>query len=130
MFLLKVYAFNSYLRINLSYHKTLPTSKSITDIQYSSSINGISFGIKVHVISDNSGYYIIGLSINPIIWKYIFSSGSSQCQTVSLITTFAYAQLMLSDSQFFFIGVEGGALPPLHLVKITFGGSSTNWANR
>ena len=81
-------------------------------------------------MSDSSGYYFIGKDSSTSVatlCKYIFSPSSAQCQPVTGINT-GYGHLMLSDTQFFLLGVD--SLYQLQMYKITFGSTSVNWANK
>ena len=66
--------------------------------------------------------------VKHCIWKYLFSlSGSYRWQDTSYLGSFALGQIMISDSQLFFIAQ--GFLPDLYFVKITFENTSVDWAN-
>ena len=81
-------------------------------------------------MSDSSGYYFIGKDSSTTaatLCKYIFSPSSAQCQPVTGINT-GYGHLMLSDTQFFLLGVDNSY--QLQMYKITFGSTSVNWANK
>ena len=101
--------------------------------KFSSAIDGRSHWIKTHVLSDNSGYYIIGRNSGTniaTICKFTFSSpSSSQWQQIGTISNYEPGQLMLSDTKFFFFGVDSSSPYSLHLWTANFGGTSVNWAN-
>ena len=82
-------------------------------------------------MTDLSGYYVIWPDISNIakICKYIFSSLSAQCQSISSINT-GYGYLMISNSQFFILGVALTSPYSLQMYKITFSLTSVSWANQ
>ena len=88
--------------------------------------------IKIHLLSDNSGYFILSSKYSTselIIWKHVFSNPTdSQCQNMSPIPNYPYGQLMLNDSQFFFIGVDSSS-KNAHFFKITYSQQTTDWVN-
>ena len=98
---------------------------------YSTGINGQNQDIKTWQLTDLSGYFVIGRDSSNIakICKYIFLSSSAQCQTISNINT-GYGHLMISNSQFFVIGVALSSPYNLRMYKITFSLTSVNWANQ
>ena len=81
-------------------------------------------------MDDNSGYFIIGYDASNVasICKYIFSSSSSQCQSITNIKT-GYAQLMISSTQFFVLGTSTST-SDLYMYKLTFSVTTVNWANK
>ena len=108
----------------------LRLNNSIT-LTFSSFLNGLSHGIKIHLLSDGSGYYVTGRdgSNRANIWKYLFSSPSSSgCQQISNFLYFAYGQLKISDSSMFVLGVQPSSPYQLHLYKHTFGSTSPDWS--
>ena len=86
--------------------------------------------IKIHLLSDNSGYFILSskyptLQLN--IWKYIFSNPTNaQCQNIPSILDYPQGQLMLDDNQFFFIGVDSSSKKS-HFFKISYSQQTTDW---
>ena len=105
-------------------------NKSIT-FTFSSFLNGGSADIKIHLLSDGSGYYVTGRdsSGRANIWKYLFSSPSSSgCQQISNFNSYAYGQLKISDSSMYMLGVDPSSPYQLHLYKHTFGGTSPDWS--
>ena len=86
---------------------------------------------RTHVLSDNSGYYIIATDNSDnkaIICRYLFSSSTSaQWQKVSTIDFSAYGTLLIDDTQLFFFGSEPTPNYHLHYYKITFGEIVCNW---
>ena len=62
------------------------------------------------------------------IYLYTFSLSSAQCQTITNINT-GLGQLMISNSQFFVLGVTITSPLNLQMYKITFSLTSVNWAN-
>ena len=108
----------------------LSFNNSIT-LTFSSFLNGISHDIKIHLLSDGSGYYVTGAdsSGRSNIWKYLFSSPSSSvCQQISNFNGYAYGQLKISDSSMFVLGVHPSSPYQLHLYKHTFGNTSPDWS--
>ena len=98
---------------------------------YSSILNGYSYDIKVHPLSDDSGYYIIGKDSSNIasIWKYLYSSPSStQCQQIFNFQNYAFGQLKISDTSFFFLGNDPLSFH-LHLYRFTFSNTTPDWAS-
>ena len=100
----------------------------------SSNIKTNSDDIKIHTISDNSGYFIISFltSTNFVnVCKYVFSVPStSQCQEIVSIKQYAYGQLEIADGQFYFVGIDPTSPFPLYLNKITFGSNAADWSNK
>ena len=99
----------------------------------SSDISGGNDSIRPHVLSDNSGYYIMGRSTSSyaILWKYLFSSPSSYyCQEIPTIVNFSVSQKLISSSEFFLQGVGPSLSYYLYTYKIQFGSTSVTWANR
>ena len=90
--------------------------------------------MKTFILSDNSGYFIFGRnsdSNSPSICKYLFSiTESAYCQEISSLTQFVKAQLMLSNSEFFFIGSKPTTSYDLHFYKITYGSSHADWSKK
>ena len=84
--------------------------------------------MKIHLLSDNSGYLIIAKDvINRLyIWKY--KSPTLTCQTSSILQSFAQGQLKLSDSKLFFF--ETDSAYTLHFCQITFGNSAADWSKK
>ena len=98
---------------------------------YSSILDGSSSDIKMHVISDDSGYYVIGgdSSLIPNICKYLFSTPSiSQCQQLPNLYQFAYGQLKLTESSYFFLSVSPLSPYPLRFYRVTFASLSPDWS--
>ena len=81
-------------------------------------------------MADLSGYFVIGIDSSNFakICKYTFSLSNAQCQTISNIQ-FGYGHLMISNSQFFVLGVTTSPYN-LQMYKITFLSTSVNWANQ
>ena len=98
---------------------------------YSTGINGQNGDIKTWLLADLSGYFVIGYDSSSIakICKYTFSLSSAQCQTISNIKI-GYGQQMISNSQFFVLGVTTTSPYNLQMYKITFLSTSVNWANQ
>ena len=101
---------------------------------YSSFINGSFNGIKIHTISSNLGYFIIGKDTTTskiIIWKFLFnSSPNTECKRMLTIDQAAKGQLILSDSELFVLGYYPTFPYPLLMYKYTFGNTSLDWANQ
>ena len=78
-----------------------------------------------------SGYFVIGYDTSNIakICKYTFSSSKAQCQTITNIK-YGYGKLMISNSQFFVLGVALASPYNLQMFKITFSLTSVNWASQ
>ena len=60
---------------------------------------------------------------------YTFSSSSAQCQTITNINK-GYGHLMVSNNQFFVLGVPSASPYNLQIYKITFLSTSVDWANQ
>ena len=63
------------------------------------------------------------------MYLYTFSSSSAQCQTITNINK-GYGHLMVSNSQFFVLGVPSASPYNLQIYKITFLSTSVDWANQ
>ena len=63
------------------------------------------------------------------ILSYLFSSASCQWQQITNIKI-GYGHLMISDSQFFVLGVGPSAPFNLHMYKLTFSKTSVDWADK
>ena len=82
--------------------------------------------MKLHILSDNSGYYFYASSSKQI-WKYLFTSPQNAlCQLIPNIY-FKDIDLKISDTSFFIIGQ--GDNGSMQMTKITFGNTSPDWAN-
>ena len=94
-------------------------------IFFSSGLNG---SLNIAMISDDSGYYLLGfLSLNMSIWKYLFSSPTSaQCQQILTFTSNASGQAKISDTSFFAITMDSSFY--FHFFKFTFGNTSSDWS--
>ena len=102
-------------------------------ILYSSSIRGGDIDTEIHLLPDNSGYFVISKNSNslPYLWKYLFSTSSSaQWQQVNTISNYAYGQLMINNNEFFISGTDPATPYHLHYYKITFGNTAVDWANK
>ena len=98
---------------------------------YSTGIYGYNDDLKTWPLADISGYFVIGFDNTNIakICKYTFSSSSAQCQTISNVVI-GYGHLMITNSQFFVVGVTPASPYNLLMYKITFSLTSVNWANQ
>ena len=99
---------------------------------YSTGINGVNtYDIKTWPLADSSSYFVIGYdgSNTAKICKYTFSLSSAQCQTITNIKT-GFGQLMISNSQFFILGVTINSPFNLQMYKVTFLSSSADWAKQ
>ena len=107
-------------------------SELINFNSYSSFLNGHSHDILIHLLSDNLGYYITGADSSGIanIWKYIFSILSTwQWQQINSFNNYAFGQLKISDTQFFFLS-DDPSTHSLHFYKFTFSSTSPDWADK
>ena len=118
------------MNLSLCCTNSFTTSFTIFTI-YSTSISGSNYDIKTWPLADSSGYFVIGFDSSNIakICKYTFSLSSAQCQTITNIIT-GYGHLMISNSQFFVLGVAPASPNNLQMYKITFSSTSVNWANQ
>ena len=102
------------------------------NIIYSSFINGNAYNVKIHLLSDGSGYYITGYETpanKANLWKYLYSSPStSQWQQITNFSQYAFGQLKLSDTSIFMLGIDSSFPTSLHMYKLTFGNTSPAWA--
>ena len=131
------YKSNEYLRTNtilnlficcIHFSFTFESFNSI----YSTGIKGGTLDIKTWPLADSSAYFVIGSDSSTSIakiCKYTFSSSSAQCQTITNIN-FGYGHLMISNSQFFVLGVSSASPFNLLIYKITFLLTSVDWANQ
>ena len=92
---------------------------------------GLNHGITIHPLDSSSGYIVTSLkqnSGNPYICK--FTGGSSaNWQGISILSTYAYGHLKINDNQYFMIGSQS-SFNHLHFLKITFGNTNIDWANK
>ena len=98
---------------------------NLNNLLYRTSINGIYHDTKVHVLSDNSGFIILGINTSS---KFIACKclTSCTCQSIISFTSAGLGQLKLSDNQFFFIATD--STTSLHFWKLTFGSSAIDWS--
>ena len=102
---------------------------------HSSNISGDTPAVQIHVLSDNSGYYFstkLTSTSKLNVWRYLFASPSTSSwqEAPTTLETYCYTQLLLSDSQIFFIAVDVGAPYTEHMYKLTFGNTSPDWASK
>ena len=89
--------------------------------------------LKIHLLSDNSGYYVLGGDVTnkASIWKYLFSSSiTADCQQIPSFRDYPYWQLKITDSSFFIIGRDPAAEYDLHIYTFTFAQTSPTWSSR
>ena len=101
-------------------------------ILYSPFTIGSTSDTKVNLLSDNTGYYVIGAGSGntAAMCKYLFSSPTtSQCQTVYNIYQNAFGLLMLSNTDFYLYGSDNNSPYTMYLYRFTFGSTSVSWAN-
>ena len=88
------------------------------------------YGLRIFVLSDNSGYYsVISNTVSSLtnICKLIFTSPSSaQCYEFPFFSGLAMNKLRLSESQFFFIGIDPSTFS-VYMVKLNYGSTSPVW---
>ena len=98
---------------------------------YSSGIYGQNDDIKTWLLTDLSGYFVIGRDSSLIakICKYTFSLSSAQCQTITNIK-FGFSHLMISNSQLFVLGITPASSKNLQMFKITFLSTLVDWADQ
>ena len=99
---------------------------------YSSNLDAESDDIRIHILSDDSGYYVFGQDSSSIanIWKYLFASTSTaQCQSIPNFQSFAFGALKLSDTSFFVLSNSPSTFS-LHIYKLTFSSSSPDWSSK
>ena len=82
-------------------------------------------------MSNNTGLYLISKnrsSLKVNIWRLMYSpSAIADCQEVSNMDGFCYAQVMLSDSSFFFQALDTNTYY-LRVLKMTYRSTSADWA--
>ena len=95
---------------------------------FSDNIQGNSHDVIVHIISDNSGYYILSYLTGTTIaiCRYLFLS-SLYCQTISSINTYPFSQLMLSNTEIFFVGANTASPYPFYYIKVTYESLNADW---
>ena len=101
-------------------------------ILYSMSLNGSNIGIKIHTLSDSSGYYVIGRNGSGVssICKYILTSSTSAlCQQIANLNSFSYGQLKISDTEYFVLNYNSADYS-LYFFKFTFSMTRVDWANK
>ena len=74
-------------------------------------------------------HFVIKFIIIFYNYKYTFSSSSAQCQTISNINI-GYGHLMISNNQFFVLGIASTSPSNLQMYKIAFLSTSVDWANQ
>ena len=87
--------------------------------------------MRISIISDNSGYYITGSSYGtgrPVVWKYILAHPADEnwYRFVSF-KQFARSSIFVND-KIFFIAIDSVNPFPLHMLRYTFGASSSDWS--
>ena len=122
---------NNTIRTCLSAALIISLLLSNLNSVYSTGISSSNHDIKIWLLADLSGYFVIGFNPSNIakICKYTFSSSSAQCQTISNINT-GYGSLMISNSQFFVLGADLASPYNLHMYKITFLSTPVDWAKQ
>ena len=95
-------------------------------------MNGATTGARIHVLSNNSGYYVYWSdgSSRPNIWKVTIGNSNAQWLVIPSTSSYSYGQLMLSDTKLFVLGASGSPPYYLHFYKISFGGSTIDWATK
>ena len=104
----------------------------ILTFPYRNLILGNSNDIKLHPLSDSSGFYSIGANSNrkAFIWKHLLSNlSSSECQLVSSDNDAVYNQFMISDQEFLLFLSDYASPFTLHFHKITFSNLISDWSN-
>ena len=97
---------------------------------YSQNIYGTSDDIRIHLISDNSGYFLFGTDnmFKTYICRYLFSNPTEYSyQRIEILKGYMNGQIMLSDNEFFALGLGNNTPSPLDFFKFTFGSSSIDW---
>ena len=101
---------------------------------YSASFYGYYDDTKVHVLSDNSGYYVIQRYTDniPHVLKYLFSSPNTvQDFKINGMYYYAVGTLMISDTELF--GIITNTIAPRNavFVKLTFASTpAASWAKQ
>ena len=90
------------------------------------------FNLKVHLLSDGTGYYVISKSNSVskvMICKYLFSSPSTAlCQSCSNTNSYNFIQLYFGNNQFYLMTKEMTTSVDLLMCKFTYGDTSVSWA--
>ena len=89
-------------------------------------MTGKSNNIKIHLLTDNTGYYITGqdISNNGLICKYIFSTPSLSCQKLDKIYSYPQSSYFSSPDNLILTGVDKTAPCPLHFYQYSFQSTS------
>ena len=90
-------------------------------------------GIKVFILSDNSGYYFVASRSTNFLtnfWKFLFSSPSSaQCFEFSFYRLVATNKIRISENQMFLIGYDSASTKDWIFTSVTFGSTTPSWAS-
>ena len=102
-------------------------------MQYSNGLIGGYNVVRILVLSDNSGYFIItknSIDNNiPGVCKYLYSSPTTNSwQDFPSLTTYPQSVFMINDSQFAITGIDISM--NYYFYKVTFGNVVANWANK
>ena len=105
-----------------------------SNFEYSPNIVSSYDHTRVHVLSDNSGYYVIMQYTSdspPHVMKYLFSSPASN-QNYSLVGTNIQllGSLKITDTEFLWISYTSGSILDALFVKFTFARASADWTNK
>ena len=102
-------------------------------LSYSDGLYGGLHAVRIFIISDNSGYFIITKNAQdtniPGIWKYLYSSPTTNsCIHFPSWTAYPQTMLMISDSQFALTAKDSSI--NYYFYKVTFGSSTADWSNQ
>ena len=86
------------------------------------------------LMPNNLGYYVIARDTTssnyPAICQYLFSdTANSQWQQISYYYRYVYGSLLITNTQLLMFGFTNSSPYPMHMLKVTFGATSPDWAN-
>ena len=87
---------------------------------------------KIHVLSDNSGYFVIQLysTQTPRVMRYLFSSSTNQQYALTGMYNVAYGTLLISNTELFWITRINTSPLNAVFIKLTFMNLSSDWAKQ
>ena len=97
-------------------------------------MNGFNHSIRIFILSDDSGYYLIATLQSTTyanLWKFLYSSPTTMTWyefSVAILTD--WISEILNDGSFFFSVVEGSTPNNLWLLRITFGSTTPQWSDK
>ena len=99
--------------------------------KYSANLNGRIYSVKINLLSNNTGMYLISQdnsSPNLNVWKFVYSpSAIIHWFEVSNMNSYCYIQVKLSDNSLFIQGLHSSD-KSLRIMKISFGLTTADWS--